>query len=453
MRASDPSGRAGLIDRLRQQVQTASQSSFSRNALWLTCLSAFERMMAVVQTVVVSRALGITEYGVYGLLFGTIGFVAALVGLQMGLTATVYVSRYRESEREKAAAVIAVVGRFGWLSSLVFMAVTLPFSSALADVLVGSTGYQWPVAIGIIYIGAIILSGVQDGVAQGFEMFVGLAKLKIVVAAMVLAAMYPAARQFGLTGVLLALLTGVVIKYVVLTRAVTRRRVAAGIPDAGSGVAFRSLMADFALPSMAVSLLVGLVTWLGMFLLSKQAAGFDQVAVANTGLQWRGPVLLMTASFGGVAVPVFSRLSGAGDAAGARRFRRNLVLLNFAIASVGALAMVAASGLIMAAYGSGFAEGRLAFCLIVLSTVPLVVAEGYIHELVGSARMWRQLWLHVPSAIALLVSLAVLVPGYRAAGYGASLVIGAVVLLGQVVAADLMSKRGTSGAGAPGQVP
>lgn len=409
--------------------------------MWLTGLSAFERAMAVAQTVVVSRAFGITEYGIYGLLFGTIGFVASLVGLQMGLTATVYVSKYRDTEKEKAAAVISVVGRFAWLASLVFVAATVPFSQWLAEFLVGTSQYQVAVVIGIVFVAATILSGVQDGVAQGFEMFVGLAKLKIVVTALVLLSMYPVALRFGLNGVMFAILAGVVVKYVVLKRAVTRRRIGAGIPGSGSGVSFRSLIGDFALPSMVVTLLLGFVTWLGMFLLSKQTGGFDHVAIANTGLQWRGPVLLLTASFGGVAVPVFSRLSAAGDAVGSRRLRGNLVMANFTVATIVAFVMVAASGLIMAAYGSGFEQGRLAFCLIVLSTVPLVVAGVYIHELVGSGRMWRQLWLHVPSLAAMSAGFVVLVPKYQAVGYGAALLVGAAVLLIQLVGAQAFHDR------------
>lgn len=442
MPADEPARQDGLIGRLRGQIQSAARSSFGRNAAWLTSLAAFERVMAVIQTILVSQAFGITEYGVYGLLFGTIGFVASLVGLQMGLTATVYVSKYRETEKPKAAAVISVVGRFGWVAALAFVVLTVPFSRTLAEFLVGSSHYQVAVMVGILYVGAIILSGVQDGVAQGFEMFVGLAKLKIVVSALVLAAIYPVAMRFGLDGVLVVILGGVIVKYAVLKRAVTRRRIDTGIPDSGSGVSFRSLIGDFALPSMVVTLLLGLVTWLGMFLLSKQSGGFDHVAIANTGLQWRGPVLLLTASFGGVAVPAFSRLASAGDGAGSRRLLRNLLLVNGAIAMVTALGMAAASGLIMAAYGSGFEQGRLAFCLIVFSTVPMVIAGVYINELVGSARMWRQLWLHLPSLMALSISLAVLVPRYQSVGYGTALLIGAIVLLIQLAAADIVSKRG-----------
>src|SRR5687768_900875 len=123
---ADNPAQPGLIDRAFVRSRPASRSQFGRNAAWLTSLTGFERVMAVVQTALVSRAIGITEYGVYMLLFSTIGLVAASVALQMGLVGTVFVSKYRDTEKAKAAAVVAVVTRFAWLVSAAVVVVALP---------------------------------------------------------------------------------------------------------------------------------------------------------------------------------------------------------------------------------------------------------------------------------------------------------------------------------------
>jgi len=297
------------------------------------------------------------------------------------------------------------------------------------------------VLLGALFVGLNILSGVQDGVAQGFEIVGTLARLKVAVSLGVLLVVAPAAWTYGLTGVVAALLTGVVVKYLLLHRAVQRCRREQGVPDRGDGLSFRRLLGSFAVPSMAVSLLGGFVTWLGMFLLSKQSGGFDQVAIASTGLQWRGPVLWLAASLGGVAVPAFGRLSASGDRNGARRLRRRLSMVSLVMAALVTAGMIAGSGVIMQVYGSEFVQGRLAFCLIGASTIPTVVANVYLHELVGAARMWRQLWLHGPSTVALCVAFVWLVPEYQAAGYAAALLLGSLVLLVQVVVADALLDR------------
>jgi O-antigen/teichoic acid export membrane protein len=426
-----------------------SKSQFRQNAIWFTALTGFERALALVQTALIANALGKTEYGVYGLLFVYIGYIASNAGFQLGLTATVFVSRYRETEKAKAAGVVAVVSRFGWLSALVIVAMALPFSGTITEALLGASRYQAAVMLGILFVGVTVVSGIQDGVAQGFEMFVVMARLKIAVAVLVLVSIYPVAREFGLSGVLFAILSGAVLKCLLLERAIWKRRSETNIPTRGTEVSLSALVADFALPSVALSLLVGFVPSFGLWFMSRPADGFDEVAIITLATMWRLPVLLLTTALGGVAVPAFGRLAGTGDSRGSRRLRRILSLVNFSISSAVSLVLVALSGLIISIWFPGSETGRLAFCLMVLSTIPSVVANVYLQELVGAARMWRQLWLHGPYVIALAISFFFLVPRYQSLGYAASMLIGSLVLLAHVVAADVLAaKPGREGAGA-----
>ena len=395
--------------------------------------------MAVVQTVVISRALGITEYGVYGLLFGDHRVRGFNHRVADGTDGTVFVSRYRESEKKKAAAVISIVSKFSWGVAAVFLLLLTPFSQHVSVALLGSGGYQAATLLGIIFIGATIVSGVQDGIAQGFEIFEFLAKLKILSSVLVLASIYPAARYFGLTGVLCAILGGLVFKFLILQMTVMSRRKDAGIPAVGSGVSFRSLVGNFALPSMVVSLLVGLVTWAGMFILSKQQLGFDGVAIANTGLQWRGPVLLLAASLAVLPVPAFSRLFASNDMGGAKKLRHTLLLLNIAAADSGGFR---ANCRIRADHGAL----RRRVCprshgILADRTVDYSNGRNQrLHqELVGSARMWRQLWLHVPFAIIMGGCFIFLVPRYGGIGYGWSLLAGSIFFLATVLATQLIA--------------
>jgi len=434
-----------MMARLGLWMQSLLQSEFRRNTVWYTALTAFERVIAMAQTILISRGLGITEYGVYGLLFGTIGLVASVVGLQMGLTATVFVARYKMSEQPKVAAVISIVGRFGWIVALALLLLAAPFTSQISRFLLASPVYQLPVLLGVLFVGGSIVSGIQDGVAQGFELFSALAKVKIVTSVLVLAAILPMAAHFELAGVLSAILAGLVLKYAALHHLVRRARRAAVIPEIGAGVSFKSLVSGFALPAMLVSLGVGIVTWFGMFLLSRQSGGFDGVAIVNTGLQWRGPVLLLSASIGAVAVPAFSRLHASADVAQTARLRGRLSLFNLLITAVAAIILVTGSGLILALYGEGFQEGQLAFSLIVLSTIPAAVANVYMQQLVGAAKMWRQLWLHCPFLVVMCACFMLLVPKYHAAGYSISILVGAMVFFGHVLIADFSEVRGSRG--------
>lgn len=418
---------------LRAKTRSIYASEFRRNAVWFTLLSGMERGIAVVQTILISRALGIAEYGVYGLLFGTVGFAASVAGLQMGLTATVFISKYRASEKEKAAAVVSIVQRFGWIVGLLFVVCMLPWSRQLADLLLGDSEYQTAITLGAVFVAASIVSGVQDGIAQGFEMFGFLAKLKIATSAMLLVVIFPVAKTYGLTGVLLVLLGGIFMKWLALHAAVRIRRVEEGLPASGSGVSFQRLATEFAVPSMIVSLAAGFVAWIGLYWLSRQISGMESVAVVTAGQQWRGPLLLLSASLGTVAIPRFSRFSVSGQPGQAAGFRAALLKANAVAALASAAALTAASDLILQAYGPGFASGHMAFTLMVWSTVPGILANVYLQELVGAARMWLQLRLYAPSLLLSAGAFLVLIPRFGAVGYASALLLGSVGLLVSVV--------------------
>lgn len=429
--------RKGLLvtGNFRAKALAAAKTEFGRNATWFTLLSAAERLLAVIQTVVVARVLGITEYGVFGFLFGTIGFIGSVVGLQMGLTATVYISRYKAAEKKRAAAVIAIVKWYGLMAALVSLIVAVPLSHQLSLLLFGSAQYQSAVMIGALLMGASIVSGVQDGVAQGFEMFRSLAKLKVAASLVTLLAIYPMAIGFGLDGVLVVITLGLALKFTILERSIARARFAADIPADGAGESLWHLVTTFAFPSMAASLAVGFVMWWGSYLLSTMPSGFDELAFVNTGLQWRGPILLLAATLGSVAIPAFSKLAGRHDHAGAATLRRSLLLVNLAIAVVSAVPIVAGAGLILRLYGTGFEVGREVFAVIVISSVPAVIGNVYMQELVGAGRLWRQLWLHTPFLVVTMISFFVLVPRYQATGYAYSLLAGSLVFISHILLA------------------
>src|SRR2546421_4136096 len=396
-------------------------SPFARNASWSVGLSLIERLIALLQTIVISRAVGITEYGVYGLLFSTVGLVSSAAGLQMGLPAVLYISRYRHTDKSKVAGVISVIQRFGWFACAGLVLLSVFYADEVGRILFDDPKYRAIVLLGACIAAASILSGLQDGIAQGFEIFKTLAKLKSATAALSLLLIVPAAELFGLKGVLAASLVGLLAKYIFLGRTVRGICRKEAIPPRGTGIRFLLLLTNIALPSVAVNILTGFTSWLGMVLVSKQVGGFDNVAIVNTGIQWRSPALLVAAALGSVAIPAFSRLLSTDDKNRFRRFRGLLIRSDLVIAIGTALPLVVLSSLVLRLYGPGFLVGRLPLSLILLSTVPTVLANVYLQELLGAARLWRQLALYIPCFGIQLVGFWLLVPRFAALRIGIAL--------------------------------
>ena len=242
---------------IRGALKAGQRSRFVRNSVIVTGISGVERIGAVVQTILIARALGIVEYGIYGLLFTTIGLVASVVGLQMGLTATVLIARYRVTDKSNAGAVIRHVNRFAVLVALAFVLACLPASGWISQALFKSPDYAAAVLLGVAFIGVTLISGVQDGIVQGFEDFTAMARARLIAAFVTLVLIYPGAIVFGLTGVVAVILGGVGIKMAMLSFVVQSHRRREAIPSSGGTIRFWSMVVDFSLPSMLVSLLMG----------------------------------------------------------------------------------------------------------------------------------------------------------------------------------------------------
>lgn len=394
-----------------------SDRALLKNMSWLTLVSGFERIVAVLQTVLIARALGITEYGIYGLIFGTIGLTASVAGLQMGLTATVFVARYRDTEKSKATYVISFVNNFGLGVAALFLLCTIPFANTLTIWLIGPSGSYLAIVAGCLLVAFSIISGVQDGVIQGFEDFRSVALARLVTTVVTLIFIYPVGIQFGLVGAMATILAGLFIKYILLTRKLKWHARSFNLPAIGKGLRGRDLMWGFSVPSMLVSLMAGAIGWGGTFMLSREAAGFDALAVVNTGLQWRGPIFLLTSAVSSVAIPALSRHFQADNDKAIREMQQKVLLFNGGFAIITSVGMIALSPFILSLYGTGFSDGVLVFSLVVLSAVPQVLVGVYLQQLVAKGLMWQQLFLHLWLVVPLSIGFIVMIPRLHSKGF------------------------------------
>jgi len=156
-------------------AQTAERAGIVR--LWLhgltwTVLSAgIERVVAVVQTVVIARILGIEDYGRYGLIFSTIGLVASIAGFQLGTTATAYIARYRHSDPGAAAGVILLAEGLSLVTALAGLAVTAIAPEQIATWLFKQPSYADVVIPAGLLIMFSVVAGLLKKKLQGFEAF------------------------------------------------------------------------------------------------------------------------------------------------------------------------------------------------------------------------------------------------------------------------------------------
>jgi len=405
-------------------AQTAELSATGIVRLWLhgltwTILSAgLERVIAVVQTVVIARILGIEDYGRYGLIFGTIGLVASIAGFQLGATATAYIARYRRSEPGVAAGVIALAEGLSLLAALAGLAVMAVAPEQAAILLFKQASYADVMVPAGILIMFTVVAGVQDGILQGFEAFRALAWVRVVVALLTVALILAIGSSGGnLRSVLIAISVGGAVRFVIMLVLQKQLWNADGLRYSREALwSMRHALLEFSVPAVLGNLLVGIVLWYGTYLLSRAPGGFEDVAIASAAQQWRGPVLFLNASLATVAIPLMSRTADIGGA-GASRIHRLNVWSNFAVAVIACLVIALASRPILAAYGHGFVDRQWAFVLIVASVIGQSHIQVLFQLLTSMRRIWLVLFYQTLFILPFAIGYQLLLPEFGLAGF------------------------------------
>lgn len=407
----------------------------------VTLLSVLERAGGLLQTIFVARLLGIHDYGVFGLLVGTIGITASMAAVQMGTTATVFVSRYREREKAKATFVIQFVNNFTYAVICLILVIALPASPLLTSWLVGDDTYLLSVISGCILVGLSILSGVQDGIVQGFEDFRSVVWARLFTTLVSFAAIYPLGLMLGLSGVMMALLVAPTLKFVYLSWVVRDHKERWKLPAKGYGVSVKDLLWGFSVPSVLSTVFYGIATWYGNYVLSRQPQGFGDVAISTLGAQWRGPVILLVTAVSAVCIPAISRMQNYEDKSQIRRIRRGSLLFNGIISSGAILLTIAAAPLLLAAYGSEFIGGTVVFSLLIASALPQALATSYLQELVGQGRMWLQNMLYLFLTIPMVIGFHLGIPRYGDIAYALVTLLSWFIFLVALIIANRLFNR------------
>lgn len=390
---------------------------FASGIGWTFVATIGERAIALAQSIVIAHLLGIDDYGRYGLLFVTIGWISSIAGLQLGLTATVEVARHRASNPVRAVAVVRLA-EIVTLVSVLVVAAAIWLRSTMFGTMLGEPGYD-EIILPAGLMGSLgVLTGIQDSVLQGYEDFRALAIIRTIGAATGLVLVIMVGRSGGLAPVILALALGATLRFVMIlvVKEFQLRRHGAHLSwqDVWQR---RDVLWSFSLPSVLASAVSGGVVWYGMVLLAGVKDGFQDIAVVAVANQWRGVMLLITGMLSSVAVPMMSRLGQQGDTTQISRLHGYNLKTNILVNSVTAIVLCVAWRPILRAYGANFGEGWPVFVLLVATAVPSAYAIVLQQYMVSQGRMWQQLAYYLASSTVLFVAYRVAIAGWGGIGF------------------------------------
>lgn len=373
-------------------------ATWLRGAGWIFGSSMVERAAALVQTILIARAIGADDYGRYALLLSTIALASPIASLQLPYSVISIVSRFAERDPARAGAVMLLADRLTWGLTLAFLALCILWPAGLSSWLLGEGQHGWAV----IFSGVILLTSVQAGLSdallQAKQEFRVLALARSWTAAAAFALLVPVALFApSLNYVMAAVAAANVLRLLAVAIPAHRHRRAlrSGV-DLRAAFAHASVIFAFSIPSGLLSVVQGGAAWLGNYVLSRAPAGFTDLAIINTGVQWRLPVLMVMASLASAILPMLGASIGKQQHGDVQRLQRYNMVVNLGLATLFCAVVIAASPLILALYGDSFRDNNYLFALIVIAVIPTVYCNVHQQLLVARGTMWTQLWLSLP---------------------------------------------------------
>lgn len=394
----------------------------ARGAFWSFGGSLISRGLGLLSAILVGRILGREEFGELGIIQNTIGLFGALAGFGMGVTANKHVAEFKHIDPERAGRILGLASATAWISSGV-MAIAL----VLAGPWLATYTLAAPRLGGLLQIGALLLllggiNGAQTGALSGFEAFRAVARINLFSGIATFPLMLVGAVQWGVTGVVWALVASQGLSCLLCHFAVRAEAAKFQIRYRyGDWADEWTLFWSFSLPAVLTGVLNTFVSWAAGALVVNQPSGYSEIGIYNAALRVKQLPEVFLAMLIAPMLPILSEAYGKGD----RRTFQQTLLLNFLLASLitvpVSLFQVAAPAVTLLPFGHAY-QGRPDIVIwIMLHALMYGLLWPMGDTLISMGRMWMSFATNVLHAVVYGVSSWFLVPRYGAVGYAASL--------------------------------
>jgi O-antigen/teichoic acid export membrane protein len=397
-----------------------SLSWFKGNLLsamvWMAIAAGLARGLPILGMLLAARILGREAFGQLSIVYSTAMMLQVFAVAGLGITATTFIARWRQSEPLRAGRIIVLSYGIALLSGALFFIGLLASADFVADAVLATEDLAGELRIAGLLLFAITITAVQLGMLTGFEAYRAMAAANLVAGTASVLLLALGAQLGGvvgaLYGVLLAFAAQGLLNHLLIRRAMRADgvRVTLSLPREEL-----QLLWTFSLPDLMTLALWSVPTWAASVMLVRQPDGLAEMGLFAAANQWFAALIFLPRVLTQVLLPVYARrLANEHPAATAP-----LAIKSAHIVALGVTPMIAVlvvlSPWIAALYGPGFVGHADVFvCLLVAAGV--AAPQGALtNYLVARGRMWTRFAIMVLWA-ALLVGGTLLLIDHGAFG-------------------------------------
>lgn len=372
-------------------------------AFWSFAGTAVAKFFVLVASIICAHILTKQEYGEFGMVRSTINMFVVFGTAGLGLTATKYISEFRDNKKDRIASIYILTNGFAIVTGLIVTSLVLLFAPYLAKETLKVPELEPSIRIGAILLFVTIINGAQNGVLSGYERFKTIARNNLIGSVVESICMLVGAYYWRVFGAVLGYGISFVIIYIVNYYSIRRLFKEDKIQVALSKFNkedFR-LLYKFSLPAALCSILVTPTIW-GVKTILTNKSGFEELAVFEVGDQWRTIILFIPTAVSQVVLPVLSSIISEESSKFWKVLKTNLYL-NAGVALVMAIFISLFSPVIMKLYGKAFISDYGVLIILAISTVFSSMANVVGLAISSRSKMWTGFVFNTIWAIMLIV--------------------------------------------------
>lgn len=356
-------------------------------AFWSFSGTAIAKFIVLIAGIFCARILDKDEYGEFGMVRSTINMFIVFGVAGLGLTATKYISEYKEWQKERVSSIYLLTNGFAFVTGLAVAIIIIVFAPELANNTLHSPQLINDIRIGALLLFVSVINAAQTGTLSGLENFKGIAlnTLKGSIAEAI--GMLLGAYYWGVTGAILGYGIGFIVLYVTNHFSIRQSLKERDISIHWSSFQKKDLelLYKFSLPAALSSIMVMPVFWIVRSMLVR-ANGFGELAIYEAADQWKVIILFIPSAVSQIVLPILSSIVHIDR----NKFWKVVVInigVNASIALVLAIIVSLLGNSIMGLYGDDY-DNVTPLVYLSLSTIFTSISSVIGLTIASKAKMW-----------------------------------------------------------------
>lgn len=378
------------------------------------------RFLILLSGILVSNIVGKTSYGEFSHVNSTVTLFVTFSGLGISSTLTRFIAINKE-DKMKIGKIIGSFGTIVSFFSIIMSLIMFLLAEQISFLTTENGDLSFYYQIGSLAMLFASLSSVQQSALLGFEQYKKSAIIELFRCFIYVIAAYFLSKSHGVTGAILALMLGFILKFILMLLVNVIYNYKNHIK---LGFIFdkeiRHILFTFTIPAFISALFVIPVNWISNSLLVRNTS-FDELAIFSVAQQWMTIITYIPSQLGQmrpIYADLYSRKQYKTLFKTVKKFTFISVLLVFGVSG---LALIFAKPL-LGLYGENYSEGVLAFRIMMIVGFVIVTQAqlGTVFETIN--KMWTGFTLNLVWSIILLGSFSYFVM-YGSLGYALAYLI------------------------------